>query len=115
MSTTNTTENMNVTVEDIKNVKATIGWNAFDDICDGTECFEFMEEDEVKGYLEDSVVKVVTFEEGMKEVIDYAKEYGGEDKDIVRLEKKLIKFGKKYEGKKFFTFGIESDWNLGVV
>ena len=50
----------------------------------------------------------------MKEVIDYAKEYGGEN-DIERLEKKLVKFGKKYEGKKFFTFGIESDWNIGVV
>ena len=111
MNNTNTTENMNVTVEDIKNVKATIGWNAFDDICDGVECFEDME---VEEYLNDSEVKVVTFEEGMKEVIDYAKEYGGED-DIVRLEKELVKFGKKYEGKKFFTFGIESDWNLGVV
>ena len=111
MKTTNTTKEMNVTVNDIENVKATIGWNAFDDICDGVECFEDMD---VEEYLNDSEVKVVTFEEGMKEVIDYAKEYGGEN-DIERLEKKLVKFGKKYEGKKFFTFGIESDWNIGVV
>jgi len=111
----NKNKEMIVTVEDIKNVKATIGWNAFDDICDGTECFEYMEEEDVKEYLDDSEVKVVTFKKGMKEVIDYAKEEGAEDKDIVRLKKKLVKFGEKYEGKKFFTFGIESDWNIGVV
>lgn len=94
-----------VSISELENMKATVGYIANDEVT-----FDLMDEwDEMTA--EDA--EIVSFEEGSKEVLKYAKDYGADASEIKQMVVKLEKL--KTMGTKFVLYAVESDLNLGVL
>jgi len=108
-----------ISLEHLKNSKDSVGWSADGEVVEGNDWLNQFEEDSDYGttleeFYQDSYFPAVTFEEGKREVLNYAQEYGAEEDDINILSSKLDELQQKYPQGKFFLFGLESDLALGV-
>ena len=109
----------NISLDHLKASKDSVGWAADGEVVEGNHWLSQFEEDSNYGttlgeFYEDSYFPAVTFEEGKREVLNYAQDYGAEEDDINILSTKLDELQQKYPEGKFFLFGLESDLALGV-
>ena len=101
---------------DPRQMKASVGWIAHEGIADEPYDFnQFGEAEDVEAWIADGGLEEVTFKKGASDVMNYAREQGAEKEDLIELKQKLIELGKNYSGGKFFVYGIEADWSLGVI
>lgn len=113
--------NRQVTESEIKSTVESVGWDIESGIIEGMDWLEYFNgEDDgttLKEYLEDSEVRVMSFEDAKKEVISYAKEYGDDSDngdEVKELEKMLNEFSERNKGKTFYTYGVDTDWSVGA-
>ncbi len=112
--------NEDVTQEiDPRKMIASVGWEVTDGILTDVYDFSLMDEegnDEgYRGWLEDMPPEKVEFKTGAKEVMNYAKDQHASPEDLAQLKQALIELGRKYKGRTFFLYGIETDLSLGVL
>ena len=71
------------------------------------------------GHFDIQSVQFVDFNEGANDVLQHAKRYKADPKEIQLLKQKLLRLKKAYSTKddqySFFTFSMETDVSLGVV
>lgn len=94
-----------VTKAELKTMKGTVGWIANEDTAYDIPDFW-------PSYIV-SDIQVVSFDEGAKEVLEYAKDYGAGSEQIKEMAAKLKEL--KTMGNKFVLYGFEADLNLGVL
>ena len=94
-----------VTKAELKTMKGTVGWIAND-----TTAYDIP--DSWPSYIV-SDIQVVSFDEGAKEVLEYASDYGASPEQVKEMTAKLKKL--KTMGNKFVLYAFESDLNLGVL
>ena len=69
--------------------------------------------DEVYEEMWDEGNKVNSFEEGVEKVKDYVLNFGGDEKDWKKVEKKLNELKKLNNGEDWIVWNVECDCNLG--
>ncbi len=94
-----------VTKAELKTMKGTVGWIANEDTA-------YDIPDSWPSYIV-SDIQVVSFDEGAKEVLEYASNYGASPEQVKEMAAKLKKL--KTMGNKFVLYGFEADLNLGVL
>lgn len=94
-----------VTKAQLKTMKGTVGW-----VANETTAYDIP--DSWPSYIV-SDIQVVSFDEGAKEVLEYANDYGASPAQVKEMAAKLKEL--KTMGNEFVLYGFEADLNLGVL
>jgi hypothetical protein len=71
-------------------------------------------DEEFVEFFEDGKYEV-TFEEGLKEILDYVKEYCDDENDVEKVKELLLELKKEVsDDVKWVVWGVEYDLSLGV-
>lgn len=93
----------------LKKMKASVGW-----IAGEGASYEVPSPDQWEEYLDNDLeVRVVPFEKGSKEVLEFARDSDASAKEVKELAAKLNQL--KTKGNTFVLYAFEYDLNLGVL